>query len=257
MIMSHEPATANAWYLDAFRAEYLEVYPWRDQASAEQEVDRALEWLSVSPQDRVLDLCCGAGRHSHWIRNNCSLLYSLDLSESLLKRARSQLGRDAALVRADVRTLPFADASFDQVLMFFTSFGYFATDEENGSVLKEVARVVRVDGGLLLDLPDRDSTIEGLVASSHRSEGDLSIEEHRSLSVDGKRVEKSVVLERGGNERRYTESVRLYHFDEMETLLIQAGWKISDCHGDWQGGRYICGESPRMIMVARRQDEER
>lgn len=255
--MSQETATPKDWYLDAFRAEYLEVYPWRDQASAEQEVDRALEWLSVSPQDRVLDLCCGAGRHSHWMRNSCSQLYSLDLSQSLLNQARSQLGDDAALVRADVRTLPFADSSFDQVLMFFTSFGYFDSDSENGSVLKEVARVTRVDGGLLLDLPDRDSTIDGLVATSHRSEGDLSIEEHRSLSVDGKRVEKSVVLERSGNERRYIESVRLYHLDEMETLLNQAGWKISSCHGDWQGGRYISGETPRMILVARRQDEDR
>ncbi|MDE0960460.1 MAG: class I SAM-dependent methyltransferase [Planctomycetota bacterium] len=242
------------WFRSAFEADYLEVYPWRDLASAEGEAEAALSWLGVASGDRILDLCCGAGRHSHWLKRSDAQLVSLDLSESLLASARSHIGSSAALVRADVRALPFVENTFDHVMMFFTSFGYLATDAENGAVLDQVARVVRSGGGLLLDLPDRASTIRDLIATTRRIEGDLSIEESRSLAATGDRVEKQVVLRRNGEQRSYTESVRIYSRDEIESMLNSAGWNLIDERGDWQGTRYQPGTTARMILLAKRRE---
>jgi SAM-dependent methyltransferase len=38
-------------------------------------------------------------------------------------------------VRGDMRHLPFTDGSFDLVTSFFTSFGYFDSDDEDVKVL--------------------------------------------------------------------------------------------------------------------------
>lgn len=253
--MSRKIATTGEWFRQAFDARYLEVYPWRDETSAEGEVCSAIEWLQALPGDRFLDLCCGAGRHSIWLKKAGLDLVSLDLSDDLLREARRRLGEDAVLIHSDARAIPLPTASFDQVAMFFTSFGYLPTDDENLAVLGEVARVVRPGGGFLVDLPDRGSTIAGLVASSHRNQGDLHIEETRSITTDGKRVEKQVVLSGGGQQHEYIESVRLYEIDELESMLHSSGWEFSLVHGNWDGNRYLPGDSDRMIVVARRAEE--
>ena len=49
----------------------------------------------------------------------------LDYSRELLAAARDALGPEAALVRGDMRALPF-DGVFDAVTGFFTSFGSWA-----------------------------------------------------------------------------------------------------------------------------------
>ena len=253
--MSQKTATTGEWFREAFDSRYLEVYPWRDVAAAQAETASAIEWLAAVPGDRFLDLCCGAGRHSFWLKKAGFELISLDLSRDLLAEARRSLGPEAVLVQSDIRSLPLPTASIDHVAMFFTSFGYLPTDEENLEVLKEVARVVRVGGGFLLDLPDRDSVIASLIATSHRSQGDLHIDESRSITADGKRVEKQVTLSRDGNERCYTESVRLYDFAELNALLLASGWECSRFYGNWNGDRYLAANSKRMIVVARRAGE--
>lgn len=250
--MSQKTEIAGEWYQEAFDGQYLKVYPWRNVESAKPEAVRAIEWLGASPGDRFLDLCCGAGRHSVWLKKAGLDLISIDLSPDLLDEARRVLGTEAVLVRSDVRSLPLATASLDHAAMFFTSFGYFSTDEENLSVLKEVARVVRDGGGFLLDLPDRESTIEGLVACSQRSEGNLHIEETRSITNDGKRVEKRVVIRDGESDRSYTESVRIYELSEMKDLLQDSGWECSAVYGNWTAEPYQPGKSDRMILIARR-----
>ena len=249
------PETSE-WYERAFQAEYLEVYPARTVEAAEREVEAALRWLSPGSGDRCLDLCCGAGRHSHWLAKSTVDLHALDLSAELLEQAQQKLPEKVKLHRGDMRQLPFEDQFFDHVMMFFTSFGYFEEDEENSRVLAEVARVVRPGGGFLLDLPDRESTLKSLVPNSQRRVGELTIEEARSITADGKRVEKQVSLKGPSGEEGYIESVRLFSAEEVTSMLKQEGWGDIRCYGDWNDQPHRSGESPRMIFSARRSQAE-
>jgi len=121
--MSRPSTDTSKWYERAFRADYLEVYPARSIESAEQEALAAIRWLSPAPGDRLLDLCCGAGRHSHWLQQSGVELHGLDLSTELLELARQRLADEVKLHRGDMRHLPFDADDFDHVVMFFTSFG--------------------------------------------------------------------------------------------------------------------------------------
>jgi len=44
--------------------------------------------------------------------------------------------------------LPFPEGSFDWVLNFFTSFGYFENERQNFAVLQEIRRVLSARGYL-------------------------------------------------------------------------------------------------------------
>ena len=109
-----------AWYKEWFGEEYLELYAHRDRGEAERHVEFVEALFGEEPPSAVLDLACGAGRHTAALRRRGHRVVGVDLSKTLLAQAPS-LPR----VAGDMRCLPFAAQSFDWVLNFFTSFGYF------------------------------------------------------------------------------------------------------------------------------------
>src|SRR5699024_1650708 len=132
------------------------LYAHRDEDEAERHVDFVVAHLPASPR-AVLDLACGGGRHTAALRRRGYRALGVDLSLVLLAHSPS-LPR----VAVDMRRLPFSDRSFDWVLNFFTSFGYFDDEEENFRVLAEMARTLSPGGGFLLDLLNLDVTLASL-----------------------------------------------------------------------------------------------
>ncbi len=271
------PRVPSDWFARAFGEEYLAVYRGRDDAQGEIETAFAVEALRLAAPSLLLDLGCGAGRHSASLGARGFEVIGLDLSLPLLRRGRRE--RDARFVLADMRFLPFAAANapgapaperarlssnalvlglaragFDAVLSFFTSFGYFFEERENARVLAEVARVLRPRGRFLIDLMDRAFAMARLVPESERTHGDTRIEEKRWLSTDRLRIEKEILVRDRGGERRYHESVRLYDRSEMERLLEAACLRVGAVYGDFGGSRHREGATPRMILTGERVD---
>ena len=65
-------------------------------------------------RDRILEVGCGAGHVLQRFDNVRRV--GLDLSPTMLGRARARLGPDVPLARGSAEYLPFADGSFDVVL---------------------------------------------------------------------------------------------------------------------------------------------
>ena len=77
------------WYVRAFNADYLARYKHRSDELAQTELPFVLGALQVKPGATVLDLCCGAGRHSRALiaAMKSGRVIGLDLSGDLcLKR---------------------------------------------------------------------------------------------------------------------------------------------------------------------------
>jgi len=244
----------TAWYEEAFRSEYLKVYPHRDDAAAAVEVD---EWFDRVPglgeARQVLDLACGSGRHLRALRAAECMAVGIDLSMDLLYEARA---RGVAPVScADMRALPFADQAFEAVLSFFSSFGYFADEQDDARVLAEVARVLQGSGGFLLDLMDPETVRRDLVPRSERTVGDVRIEEDRSLTPDGRRVEKRVVFDGASGRRTWTESVRLYDPDEVEAMAEAVGLSSRTRFGGHGFEPWASGGTSRCILLFVRENE--
>jgi SAM-dependent methyltransferase len=77
-------------------------------------------------------------------------VYGMDLSAGILRTAGSRQ-RDLQSIVADVRCLPFSDSTFD-VVVSNSTLDHFGTREEIVTSLKELHRVLRPSGRLLLTL---------------------------------------------------------------------------------------------------------
>jgi SAM-dependent methyltransferase len=96
----------------------------------------------------VLDVGSGDGAVAELFVPRARRVTLLDSSERALESARARLrGREnVAFVRGDMRSLPFADASFDQVLLL----NVLAYSEEPHVAIAEAGRVLRPGGRLSL-----------------------------------------------------------------------------------------------------------
>lgn len=240
---------AEPWYVTAFGADYRTVYPQRDLESARSEIAWA---YGAGIRGRVLDLCCGFGRHALALRELGVEVYGLDLSSELLGDA-SGLGGEASiagrLVRGDVRRLPFREGAFDSLVNLFSSFGYF-TDKGDREVLDEIARVLRPGGVCLFDLMLPERIREQLVPESRRETDAGLLIERRSLEEDGQRVVKRVSLEGADGELlEWREDVRLYEPEEFAELLAEAGLEITGRFGGL-GGEKFDGDAIRQVVLA-------
>jgi SAM-dependent methyltransferase len=150
-----------------------------------------------------------------------------------------------------MRKLPFAER-FAAATMFFTSFGYFETDGENARVLAEVARVLRPGGRFLLDYLNREAVIAGLRPSTVEKRGETTIHSDRSITPDGRRVEKRVrMLEAGRAVLDYRESVRMYATETVAAMLETAGFAVEARYGNLTGGPFGA-DSPRLVVLGRK-----
>jgi SAM-dependent methyltransferase len=235
-----------AWYREWFGEEYLELYAHRDEGEAERHVD-FVESLFVGAPRRILDLACGTGRHTAALRRRGQRAVGVDLSPVLLAQSPA-LPR----VMGDMRRLPFAGGSFDWVLNFFTSFGYFENEQENFRVLEEIARVLARDGRFLLDLMNLDATLSGLKEYEQWEDGDRRVEIRRWWDSQQRRINKRIRLAAAGREpRTFLESVRAYTREEVGIGLRWAGLEVTATFGSFAGEAYG-RESERLILVGRR-----
>jgi len=245
------PADEDPWYEAAFAAGYIDVYPHRTVDAARAEVSGLVRRGLAG---RVLDLGCGFGRHSLALAAQGMDVCGLDLSPDLLRHAAriDEEGRLAGrLVRGEFRHLPFRDASFDAVVMLFSSFGYF-DEVDNGRVLDEVARILRPGATALFDLMNPTLIRRTLVPESRRQVSGRVLTEHRRLLDAERRVQKDVLLrEPDGSERRWREDVRLYERDEFAALLGEHALTWLRVEGDFDGSD-LADDSPRQLVWARR-----
>ena len=242
--------TGREWFREWFGETYLDLYPHRDEAEAERAV-RLLAELCPVEGGRALDLACGGGRHLGPLRAAGWRPVGLDLSRALLGRARDREGGRAGLVRGDMRILPFGAGSFSAVAQFFTSFGYFATREEDAAVLGEVARVLHPGGCALLDFLHADHVRSTLVPEDETTVDGTRVRQERR--IEGDAVVKRIEIEpgaTGGPERVFHERVRLYEPEELEAMMERAGLRVTERRGDYGGGRLGPG-STRVILLGR------
>lgn len=236
------------WFEGWFGEDYLRIYQHRDETEAEHVIDLIARFLGGRDIRSVLDLGCGAGRHSKAL---CERWWTvgLDLSAALLRIARREIS-DAPYVRADMRELPFAPESFDLVVNLFTSFGYFEDDRENERVLLCVCDVLRPGGTLVIDFLNASQVRSDLVPYDERVENGITIEQTRAISPDDRFVEKTIRLRERGKE--YIERVRLLTPRDLERMLEVAGFTIVDRIGDYAGAPWS-EVSPRTILFASRR----
>ena len=236
------------WYEEWFGEEYLALYPHRDDEEAREVAALIASRVDVRAGSPVLDLACGSGRHQRALAERWWTV-GLDLSRLLLRVARGE-DAGAALVRADMRQLPFATGSFDLVTNLFTSFGYFRDDLQHERVVAEVARVSKRGGWFVLDFLNAPHVRRTLIPFDRQVHGSRVIEQTREISADGRFVRKTITVT--DESREFVERVRLFDPDELRDMLERSGFDVVEILGAYDG-RPLDDDSPRAIVIGARR----
>lgn len=230
------------WWRAIFNSLYLKTDGdvVDDQKITRQEIDTFLQVLNLSPDDKVLDLCCGQGRHSLELsRRGLKNVEGLDRSHYLIQKARACAKREGLSVKfreGDARKLPYPTDSFDVVLILGNSFGYFETIEDDLRVLKEVLRVLKPWGKLFVDVTDGEFLRQNFQPRSWEwIDKRYFVCRERSLSVDEQRlISREVITDAKKGviaDQFYAE--RLYTKESLTKLMKEAGFSDPTVHGQF------------------------
>ena len=238
----------SEWFESWFGAEYVALYPHRDESEAERAVELIERTIGEKHVAHVLDLACGGGRHARVLARRWWTV-GLDLSEVLLRLAHREMS-EAAFVRGDMRILPFRSGAFELVVNLFTSFGYFQEDASHLRVIEEVARVTSQGGTFVLDFLNTSQIRDTLVPYDESDIGGRIVEQRRKISDDGRFVIKHICVR--GTDREFTERVRLFEAKELRAMMESAGFEVSAKYGNYEASP-LTERSPRAILIGRRQ----
>ena len=227
------------WWRTLFNSLYLETDGdvIENDRNTAQEVDLLIRSAGVERNDRILDLCCGQGRHSlELARRGFTRVTGLDRSRYLIRLARKrarQSNLQVSFHEGDARRFRLGDAEFHCVCILGNSFGYFERPEDDLAVLEAVKRALGSGGALVMDLMDGDWMRGNFEPRSWEwVDQNHFVCRERDLAGDGDRlISREVVVhaERGViADQFYAE--RLYSKDRLETLLVGAGFANVSFH---------------------------
>ncbi|HPO15566.1 MAG TPA: methyltransferase domain-containing protein [Candidatus Hydrogenedentes bacterium] len=247
----HNRNIPQDWYATSFGALYPILYAHRTIEAAAQECTFALQQTNLSPDTHCIDLCCGNGRHLVHLARHTPWASGIDYSTELLRIARTTLANRARLIRADLRALPFQE-KFDVAFSFFTSFGYFQTEEENLTAARNMVHTLKPGGKLFMDSFNPIYLEQHLLPHSERVQQGCRITEDRWIDSQTRRINKITTVHQDNTlTAQVGESVRMYALDELSEMFARTGLEIDRVFGDY-GGQAFGDTQPRMILLGHR-----
>ncbi|MCS6807450.1 MAG: class I SAM-dependent methyltransferase [Bacteroidota bacterium] len=260
----------SSWFAEWFdHPLYLSLYSHRSDKEAVQVVELLLRSISLPRGARILDLCCGSGRHTKALYDAGFDVVGLDLSKNLLNLARQELaGLPVRLYQGDMRS-PYPEGSYDCIANFFTSFGYFDNPSDDTTVIRRICEALNPSGYFFLDFFNAKYVRSHLVPADILVFDDFTITQKRSIeqgfvvkhitvqyhtcsntySVLGKTSDTNLPH---SSSQTFVERVRLYEPEDLQHLLTAHGFTIHTIFGDYTGNP-LSPDAPRCIVVAQLQ----
>ncbi|MFX0166909.1 MAG: methyltransferase domain-containing protein [Candidatus Hodarchaeota archaeon] len=239
-VLNLEEYVKKDWWKRIFNSFYLKTDGdvVEDQKITKFEVDLFSEVLNFKPEHYILDLCCGQGRHSIELgRRGFENIYGLDRSRYLIQKAKLNAKKNGIFCRfreGDARKLPYNSDFFDYVMILGNSFGYFESINDDVQVLKEIYRVLKPWGKVIIDVTDGDYLKNNFQPRSWEwLDQDLFVCRERSLSLDNQRLISREVITHVNKgvlvDQFYAE--RLYSNEKISEVLKKVGFSDITFHG--------------------------
>lgn len=180
----------------------------------------------------------------------------MDRTATYLYEARRRAAEEdlqVEFLQEDMRTFVRSESS-DAVINYFTSFGYFESEENDRRVLASAHRSLGASGVLLMEMMGKEILVRVFSERGWREEEGMLILEDRKLAPDWSTIYNRWIILEGGDRREVTLTIRLYSAAELSRLLKEAGFGKVDVYGDLSGGPYDMG-AKRLVVVAHKGEQ--
>ncbi len=225
------------WYEELFENYALkydnEIYTKGTQG----ECDFIEKEINFNKNIKILDIGCGTGRHSRELAKRGYNVTGIDLSKSLLNRAREialKEGLNIDFQIQDARKLKFAD-EFDLVIMLCEGgFSLMETDEMNYQILQNATRALKENGRFIF------TTLNGLFPLIHsvkdffdsQTEDGNAVPENITFDLMSFREHSTLSVEDDlGNKKTLECNERYYVPSEITWLLKSLRYRNINIYG--------------------------
>jgi len=219
--------------------------------------------INYNKAARILDIGCGTGRHAIELSKRGYTVTGIDLSESLLKRAKNKASEQNLQIvfqKHDARKLPFFN-EFDLVIMLCEgAFPLMETDEMNFQILRNAAKALKPKGKLIFTTLNGlfplfhsvkefldSETIEGNATYSNNSFDLMTFRDHNTTHVE----------DDSGNKKELQCNERYYVPSEITWLLKTLNFKTIDIFGAkiaaFTRDDKLTTENFEMLVIAEKQ----
>lgn len=203
-------AFSRTWF-----ATFLETIP---ASQTDAEVAFLMRQLPLESFPRVLDVCCGSGRHANRLAAAGYDVVGVERDEAALRAAQSAAAPGARFVQMDVRELDKLDGAFDAAISLWASFGWF-DDATDARILEAIHDRLRPGGRLLIDVYNRDH-LAGWPAEENVERGGKRVRTTRRWR--GERLTITLEYEDGAREEM---AWRVYTPPELMSFVERAGYR--------------------------------
>ena len=235
------------WFGEWFDSPYYHIlYKNRDQEEAQAFIDKIAEHLHIMPQDKIMDLACGKGRHSIYLNKKGFDVVGLDLSPQNIEFARQFENHRLKFYVHDMREI-WAQDQFNYIFNLFTSFGYFDTDEEHELAICSMTKSLVPGGILLIDFLNPYTVIHNLVPAETKQIN--GIEFHISKCVRDGYILKEIQFTDHGKTYEFQERVKAIRRLQFMEFFKKAHLGLKEIFGDYNLNPYVAESSERMIFV--------
>lgn len=238
------------WYRSWFNSPYYHIlYANRDHQEAEFFIDSIANYFQLKENDRVLDACCGKGRHSIYLNKNGIDVTGIDLSSESIAFAKKFENEHLHFYEHDMRNILSANY-FNYVFNLFTSFGYFKRENEDIKAIKAFAKNLVPGGILLIDffnvnqvaqniIPEDEKCLEGIVFKIQKK-------------IENGLIIKNIKFKADGCQYEFKEEVKALQLSDFKKYFKEAGLDLIEIFGSYHLEKFNIDTSQRLIMIAKK-----
>lgn len=225
----------SEWFKDTEFWEQLGVWMFDEDAitDAVKEVRNMSLILGLRKGSKVLDLCCGIGRHTLEFASNGYKVTGVDITANFLERAKAEAiaeNLEVELVHEDMRSFVRPDA-FDAVINYNTSFGYFDDIEDDRKTLRNIYTSLKPDGSFLLGTHGKEVEAKRWVNTLLIKTKTVEAVQTTTISQNWAMADIEWIVFEGEKCKHLKGRHRLYSAVELENELKTVGFSSVEFYG--------------------------
>jgi SAM-dependent methyltransferase len=245
--MEHQKEWFSEWFDSPY---YHMLYHNRDYSEAEFFLSNLIQYFGSNKDRKIIDLACGKGRHAIYLNSLGYDVTGIDLSEYSITEANKSANDHLRFEVQDLRRLTCQEEEFDIALNLFTSFGYFASKEEDALVISNIHRILKPGGFLLIDFMNADVVRTSLI--EHQSKEMCGIRFAISKHLENDFIVKEISFYDRDRHFEFKEKVQMLTIEDFEELLSDSGFTVKKLFGNYALEDFKRNSSERLIILAQK-----
>jgi SAM-dependent methyltransferase len=247
--------------------DYAPFYDWENARTFGRRDIAFWQRLVTGRGGHVLELGCGTGRVTIPLgKTGAASVVGIDRSAAMLDRGQRRVRRarlnDVALLRGDIRHLPFRPGVFDTVIAPYGVLQSLLRERDLSATLAAVAGALGPGGvfglELVADLPSWREYRRRVTMRGRRGRAGRPITLLESVRQDAERgltfFDQEFVEGRGrtASRHRFTLTFRTVSVPQMARRLEKAGFEVTAVLGDYRGGPWDPRAEVWILLAAKR-----